>query len=530
MHFFVAEHSMIRTDGCLALLAALAGVLTSLPWLDERLWWAAWVGMTLWIAISSGQPAYVAFRLWLLGGVALLALGFHWMPGVAAGHLEVSLAAATIVTLLAVTWDAFRFGVFGYLVASIAPRGAWATLAWPTVWVALEWVWPHLFPWRIGQSQLGWLGFCQVAEVTGVFGVSFLFMWGAAVAAEWAKAFAASRQMGSAESTPSRVAAVICALALGANVAWGMWRMRGVEADAAERPKMRLALVQPGVRDEQMLQVLQTLSMKIRAGVDLVVWGESAVGAYSVDLKDFGSAGGSPADSRQDVPDPPPCPGLGCPLLCGGTSFEPGARKTGPYWNTAFLIAADDTIESRYHKRVLMPWGEYAVGQQWVPGLRDLLADTEALVAGTSAAPLRFADQARLGILICYEDVVPSATRQTVLEGANILLNLNNLSIFGRTTALMEHQHLARFRAIENRRWLVRCGTTGSTAVIAASGRVEQQAPRNVPATLVASVPLIEPMSIYTRYGDFVAWLCAAASIGLVLWRSAIQFGGGRER
>jgi apolipoprotein N-acyltransferase len=177
-----------------------------------------------------------------------------------------------------------------------------------------------------------------------------------------------------------------------------------------------------------------------------------------------------------------------------------------------------------------MPWGEYAVGQQWVPGLRDLLADTEALVAGTSAAPLRFADQARLGILICYEDVVPSATRQTVLEGANILLNLNNLSIFGRTTALMEHQHLARFRAIENRRWLVRCGTTGSTAVIAASGRVEQQAPRNVPATLVASVPLIEPMSIYTRYGDFVAWLCAAASIGLVLWRPAIQFGGGRER
>jgi len=76
--------------------------------------------------------------------------------------------------LLATMWDAFRFAFFGFLVGLLRSHGRFSTFILPTVWVALEWLWPHLFPWRIGQSQLGWLPLCQIAEVTGTYGVSFL--------------------------------------------------------------------------------------------------------------------------------------------------------------------------------------------------------------------------------------------------------------------------------------------------------------------------------------------------------------------
>ena len=71
-----------------AVAAALAGLLTALPWLDERTWPAAWLGMALWIAVTSGQPPHQAFRLWMLGGLFVLAVWFHWLPTVAANHLR----------------------------------------------------------------------------------------------------------------------------------------------------------------------------------------------------------------------------------------------------------------------------------------------------------------------------------------------------------------------------------------------------------------------------------------------------------
>jgi apolipoprotein N-acyltransferase len=265
-----------------------------------------------------------------------------------------------------------------------------------------------------------------------------------------------------------------------------------------------------------MLSRLQAMSREAAGRADLVAWGESTVGDFSLDLSSFACAAEVHDHARDGAEAEQPCPALGRPLLCGGCSFAPGTSETGPYQNTAFLIAADETIIGRYHKRVLMPWGEYAVGQQWIPGLRDLLGSVDSLVAGDSATPLLLAEDARLGVLICYEDIMPHPARQTVLEGANVLVNLNNLSVFGRTAALRQHQHLARFRAIENRRWLVRCGTTGSTAAIDATGRVESQAPTNTPASLVVTARLVDTITFYTGWGDVFAGLSVLTS--LILW------------
>jgi len=496
----------------------LCGGLVAAGNLEERAWPAAWLGLALWIATTSGQPTYLAFRRWLLGGLVTVGIWFHWMPGVAEQHLDVSLPTALLTTSLAVLWDAMRFGVFGFLIAAIAPRGpgtvaARHVLAWPVLWVGLEWVWPHLFPWRLAHTQLGFLPLCQIAEWTGAYGVSFLLMWGAAAGAFWWR----DGKVGLPGALVSAAAILVCAI-------WGGWRMQQLDADAQSRPQLRVALVQPGALDENMNQVLQRLSAPLAPQADVIIWGEGVIGYFAQDLASFHELATVQAASRYEMEEPRPCPGLGCPLLCGGGSFAPGQALHGPYCNTAWLIAADERVLGHYHKRILMPWGEYAVGQQWLPGLRGLLADVDPFVPGRSAAPLGLGGESRLGVLICYEDMPPVAARQTVREGANVLVNLNNLATFERTAAVWQHQRLARFRAIENRRWLVRCGTVGSTAVISATGRVVQQAPASEPATILAAVPLLETRTVYTSCGDLLALLCAVVSAGWLLRRGIGHF------
>src|SRR5262245_56658624 len=344
-----ASRRLTRLPLVLAGAAMLAGFLTSIPWLDERAFPAAWIGMSLWIAITINQQPHTAFRLWMLGGIVVLGVWFHWLPSVAAQHLQVGMVAGIMVALLAVTWDALRFGLFGYFVAALESRGVRSIFTWPVVWVSLEWLWPHLFPWRIGQSQLGWLPLCQIAEFTGAYGVSFVFMWGSSVTGALLQS--AVRRTASVQQRALMTQAIPCMVVLLVIVGWGTWRMKQIDANAATRPSLQLALVQPGSKDEQMLSRLQGLSRQVALGMDLVIWGESTVGDFPLDHKSF--------HCDRDVPGP--CPSLGCPLLCGGPSFAPGTSETGPYNNTAFLIATDETIIGRYHKRVLMPWGEYAV-------------------------------------------------------------------------------------------------------------------------------------------------------------------------
>ncbi|MEZ6062484.1 MAG: hypothetical protein R3C19_19235 [Planctomycetaceae bacterium] len=240
------------------IIAVSGGVLMALPWLDERAFVAAWIGLVLAVAVCDQQPPHVAFRRSLLAGIVGLATAFYWFPEVASDNLHVSLLSGTSSAALAITWDAFRFGVFGYLVGWLRQRGVNSVLTLPAVWVALEWGWPHIFPWRMGHSQVGFLPVCQIAEFTGVYGVSFLMVWAAAVAAEFCSA-GPVLFMPPREISRSRIRrdALLCD---------GCGR-RQVRASCESRRwnprpnvKLRIAMMQPGSLGDDHLQRLRNAS------------------------------------------------------------------------------------------------------------------------------------------------------------------------------------------------------------------------------------------------------------------------------
>ena len=476
-------------------LVTLSGMLVHLPWLDERAFPLVWIGLALWIAVTWRQPRHIAFRLWLWGGFVGLAMVYHWLPSMTARHLEVGGLTGLQVAILVVLWDAFRFGVFGYVIAWIQESRPNSLLIWPIVWVALEWIWPHIIPWRLGHTQIGWLSLCQIAEVTGVYGISFIVMWSAACLATLARA---GLKLEANEAIHHRWKITLCGLAVLTCCLWGKCRIRQIEGQRQASPSLRVALVQPG-NTENTLESLRNQSLMVDGEVDLIAWGESTIGSFAEELTSFQSIDQTAKYSRFPVSDARPCPGLQCALLCGGGTFAVGQKQTGPFYNTAYLIAHDGRILNRYHKRLLMPWGEYAAGQQWVPGLTDLLSHRDRMIAGKLSAPLTLPDGTQLGVLICYEDLQPQAVRKTVIDGAEILINLNNHILFGRTLAVRQHEKIARFRAIECRRDLLRCGRTGLSSHISATGEVLEQASLNDVGCLLVTARRLQTRTIFTH-------------------------------
>jgi len=127
-------------------------------------------------------------------------------------------------------------------------------------------------------------------------------------------------------------------------------------------------------------------------------------------------------------------------------------------------------------------------------------------------------DGSKVGIFICYESVFPNEVRQFARNGAEFFVNVSNDGWYGDTSAPLQHLNMARMRAIENYRWLLRDTNTGVTVVIDPYGRRVTEAPRWQRTALQAAYNLEQETTFYTRHGDWFPIVCAIiALLGLLL-------------
>jgi apolipoprotein N-acyltransferase len=209
-------------------------------------------------------------------------------------------------------------------------------------------------------------------------------------------------------------------------------------------------------------------------------------------------------------------------LLAGVTAVQPGTRtdEGGQVYNSAVLLAPSGTVVQRYDKVHLVPWGEY-VPFAWAFGFAKSLTHEVGTFAPGEAGrtPLEVGSH-RYGVFICYESVFPHEVRQFAGHGAEVFVNISNDAWFGDSGAPWQHLNMARMRAVENHRWLLRCTNNGVTASIDPLGRVATVARRNERVALAAPYGLLSDTTFYTRYGDWFPILCAIISITGLLWRS----------
>lgn len=202
---------------------------------------------------------------------------------------------------------------------------------------------------------------------------------------------------------------------------------------------------------------------------------------------------------------------VGAPFLFGGVAFTPRREPL----NSAFLIDARGQLAGRYDKRFLVPFGEFIPpGFGWIG---KISSEAGNYASGTRPGTFPLADH-RLGLFICYESAFPHLVRETARGGAEVLINLTNDGYFGRARAPREqHLGLARMRAIENGRWLLRPSNDGLTAVIDPAGRLWDQFPEFQRHAARLRFGWLRDQTFYTRHGDWFAWLCLALGLAAVV-------------
>ncbi len=496
----------LRREG----LAALSGLLLALSFPKYGSGLVAWVALTpLLVALAEAPSPSHGFRLGYVTG-ALSSLGIvYWTSIVVVqyGGLARPVGVAVMV-LLCLALALFPSG-FGWMLSRWARRhGPAAVLLAPIAWVATEILRAHTlfnFSWcLLGYSQHANLETLQIARYAAVYGVSFLV---AAVSS--ALAFLVlERRRG------PRLAVVLVTAGLLA-VVWmhGEWRLGQTLPEAG---RLKVGLVQASIAQDEKwdaahawANVDRHLELTRRAhaqGARLVVWPESALPFL------FDRTPVVAAQLRKMVQE------SGLFLLFGNDDREEREDERGRIWVGAKMLDPQGAVVLRYHKMRLVPFGEYVPLQSVLTlGGRfsaKLVQEVGEFTPGEEYA-VGAVDGHPIAAFICYEAIFPDLVREFAARGAQLLVNITNDGWYGRTSAPYQHFAMAKFRAVENERYLVRAANTGITAVVDPHGRVLDRTELFERTVLVREVPLLAGSTFYTRHGDVFAWACLGAAVAL---------------
>jgi apolipoprotein N-acyltransferase len=490
-------------------LTALAGaVSTSLAWLVPETALCAllgWVGAALLVYSMRLRPAYLPAYCGSLVGQAI---AFSWIFSTVATFGGFGPIVSGLVFAVFVVLGSLLFLVFSFVYRNLHPILDRFALRSAIAMAIAELVTIRLFPWHYGHTQIAFRPFVQLAGIGGAILVSFVLFW---VAEAVVRAVVFQER---------RLGFLLPLVVFGLSLGYGREVMDGF---AHRRDREQEVIVVQGNGSLEDMKELDSLERVLRRIYDLtvksarpgalIVWPEGAIPAY------IPAALGS-------VRKEPMLPWLGdgSALLLGAYSFTDEQHR----FNSAFAVYPDGTVPTPYCKQILIPFGEYMPGASVFPWLNRMNQNAGVFSAGTEVKvfpfPMRRPDgreyTTKAAPLICYEDTVPALARQATRQGAELLVNLTYDTWFGRTAAPYQHHLIAAFRAIENRRYLIRCTNSGYSAVVDPLGRTIASIHPFTAGTLSVKVRLIEEQTPYTAYlGETPWWLLLAVTTGMIIVR-----------
>jgi len=439
----------------------------------------------------------------------------YWITYAVSHYGNLPLAVGILATFLLAAYLALYQGLFAWGVLFFSRRGLGIVLCAPLVWVSLEYLQTYLFtgfPWELlGYSQFQWPAIIQVADITGVYGVSFLIVMVNVVIYELVTRRPGGWRHGA-------LALGLCALFLG----YGEYRLIQGEKMQRQAPTMEVALVQGNVdqsikwnpifQEETLATHLALTERTLSPLTRLVVWPETAVPFFFQE------------PSRQQERLVEAARKNKIWLLFGSPSYRQGAGGEPLLFNSVYLLSPNGEVAGRFDKVHLVPFGEYVPLRGLFPFMGKLVAGVGDFGTGSAYEPFLI-DEYRVGVLICYEVIFPAAARQYVNKGVHMLVNVTNDAWFGCSSAPYQHLSMAVFRAVEGKVPLVRAANTGISAVIDPLGHIHGQTPLFIATTFRTSIPLTKIATIYGQVGDLFSWACMTlVIISLITFRK-----GGRK-
>jgi apolipoprotein N-acyltransferase len=381
-------------------------------------------------------------------------------------------------------------------------------------WVAHEFLRSIVFSgwgWNsIGSALHGKLVLIQIAEFTGVAGLSFMVVFTNVILLATIRRFILETQV--KPMRPHFDLTLTMAGIVGI-VGFGLHALN-VHREAKS---LNVALVQPNVpRDEKfsvefanktfdLFTQLSRPAVEGNAKADLLVWPESSMpGPVLNDELSHRFVMDFSASAKTD-------------LVLGTIDLD----ETSAY-NAAMLVSDAGGRLQMYRKVHLVPFGEYVPGRKTIPLLARIVGDQVPadFAFGKEFTVFKLADdKAKVAPLICFEDTIGELTRQFVLAGANLLVNVTNDGWFLRSAGSRQHLANAVFRCVETRLPMVRAANTGVTCFINEYGNITQilldeHGSQFTAGTLTGQVAIAAKaeQTFYVRHGELFMFACVAVA------------------
>ncbi len=483
-------------------------------------------GILAWIGLA---PLLLALRQKGSFSASMLALQFGCLMGMGAFYWGNSITPINLADfLIMVMVFGLYFLPFGALYSWMSRHiGFWIIIGAPALWVSMEYTRSNLFflsfPWNLlGHSQYRYLPAIQIADITGVYGISFFMVMVNQLLSQVSDFFSLRRGKSSHLAAANswwlaQLLAVV--LSLTTVLSYGWYRLDAPESNK----RLSVALIQanvltrdnmPYAEQKEHLEAYKRLTEEAaKRKPDLIIWPASS-------LPEPINASRLVRHTVRRL-----AREIGSYFLVGGSGYEKlKPQKDGylPYSNSEFLISPSGQVKGQYNKIRLLPFNEYLPLKGKITWPRWITTIKESFLPGESYTIFQVSE-ARFGSPICWENLFPDLFRRFVEKGANFMVSATNEGFFGPTAAPNQTLAMNIFRAVENRVAVARSATTGVSAFINPNGEiVERIRDKNnkdlfVAGFLVRDIPLSNKKTFYTVHGDIFAYCVIGLTVFFII-------------
>jgi apolipoprotein N-acyltransferase len=491
--------------------AILSGLLLTAGFPKPEMYYVSWFALVPLLLALQGKTGKQALLIGYLCGLVHFFTVLLWIRHAVYHYGGLPDVLAILVQFLLCVILAPYPAVFALIAAKWQRSPFLWVFGLPFVWVTMEWLRIFTpfsgFPWAsIGYSQSPLNMLIQAADITGVYGIS------------WLVVFANTVISGLVLNFYRRVGVPVLACCIVAALIYGSVRIDEIRKRQGTAAPLTVSVIQgniaqsekwdPAIVGETLKRYSQYSLEAVKAdpSTDILFWPESAMPFfYGLDEE--------PTSELNSI-----IKTIGKPVLFGSdgvTRIDGKARLL----NRAYLVDKNADIKGAYAKQHLVPFGEYVPFSQILFFVRHLVTGDVEFVPGSQPGPVFLGDRP-LGVLICYEVIFPGISRETVLRGSEVLMNMTNDAWYGDTGGPYQHFEMSKWRAIESRVPLVRSANTGISGVFDATGNELGRLALNTGGSLTRTIHPMRSSSFYTRFGDIFAWFSIIITICGLLYGS----------
>jgi apolipoprotein N-acyltransferase len=503
-------------DISLVALGAVFYTLASAPFEWSPL---GWVALTPLFMLLRGKGFAEAAIYGMLFGVGICAGVAYWMYFAISSYFVAIFPLNLVLTLAAYTVFVGVYTGAAAAASSLLINYDGLTVRWvavPALWVVCEYARSTFlsgFSWALlGYTQYRHLAIIQIADLTGVYGVSFLLAFSSYATSEFI--FALENRWWDGGGAIASPALLCVAATIVATFVYGEMRLRYYVSHPA-KDSVRVAIVtRKTVAQDRFERIRYVRSFMdyakatsdgiTKGSADLIVWPEFASGFYL------------DSDQVMRVQLTQITAATNAALLTGAPR---SAQLDGSahYYNSAYLFSPSGELLDTYDKIRLLPFAEYR--PFGMPSLSSRKSDYPEEFTAGSRSTIFSISRGRFGVVICFEATYPTYPRRLARNGAQFLVNISNdvwLSSLSGTAATSQHFAMAVMRAVENKRALARVTAAGITGFVDPVGSTHLSS-RSEGVRLLA-IPLRNELTIYTRFGDWFVVACLLLSMLSLRW------------